>query len=511
MAGYRGGNLPRRSRGAAPALLGLALVARLSMSARAGGEPPVLERHVPQPEIDSGRLGFDRLFKIGQFIFNASFNKADGQGRPASMGHGAPRTPSQPEFTRMSGPDANSCQGCHFQPRSGGAGDFATNVFVLAQERDPVVTTLDPRDGTERNSLGMNGSGAIELLAREMTRDLIAIRDRALQDAKATRLEVRRPLITKGVSFGTILALPDGRIDPRSIDGVDWDLVVKPFHQKGAVVSLREFTVTAMNQHHGMQARERFGAGVDADKDGVVDELTEGDITAVTIYQAALNLPGQKMPFEASKRAAVDRGERIFVDVGCGSCHVPELPLDSPVFTEPGPYNPPGNMRAQEVKALFRVDLSKGIASPRVQKDGNRYVVRAFTDLKRHDLNDGTYAHFANERAPQGFLHGVSPTALFTEPTRPRPLREFLTRKLWDAGSSAPYGHRGDLTTLTEAIYFHGGEGRQVRDRFFARSATDQADVIEFLKSLQVLPEGSPNKVREREDENPLRAPSPLR
>ena len=28
----------------------------------------------------------------------------------------------------------------------------------------------------------------------------------------------------------------------------------------------------------------------------------------------------------------------------------------------------------------------------------------------------------------------------------------FLTRKLWDVGNSAPYGHRGDLTTLTDAI-----------------------------------------------------------
>ena len=479
--------------------------------ARAEGESPVLSRHLSQPDIDAGRISFERLFRIGQFIFNARFNKADGQGRPASMGHGAPRTPSQPAFTRMSGPDANSCEGCHFQPRSGGAGDFATNVFVLAQERDPVVTAFDPRDGTERNSLGMNGAGAIELLAREMTRDLIAIREKALDDAKASGHEIRRPLVTKGVSFGEILALADGRVDPRSIDGVDWDLVIKPFHQKGAVVSLREFTVTAMNHHHGMQARERFGAGVDADKDGVVDELTEGDITAATIYQAALNLPGQKLPFEPSKRALVERGEKVFAEVGCGSCHVPELSLESAVFTEPGPFNPPGNLRAQETKTVFRFDLSKEIASPRIEKQGGRLVIRAFTDLKRHDLNDGTYAHFANERAPQGFLHGVSPTALFTEPTRPRPLREFLTRKLWDAGSSAPYGHRGDLTTLTEAIYYHGGEARQIRDRFFARARTDQEAVVEFLKSLQVLPDGSPAKTREREDENPLRALSPPR
>ena len=484
---------------------GLSLAALLARAVFAA-EDPILVRHIDQVDIDAGRISFERLFRIGEFIFNARFNRADGQGRPASLGHGAPRTPSQPAFTRMSGPDANSCEGCHFQPRSGGAGDFAANVFVLAQERDPVVTAFDPRDGTERNSLGMNGAGAIELLAREMTRDLIAIRGQALAEARTTGHEVRRPLETKGVSFGAILALPDGRIDPRGIDGVDWDLVIKPFHQKGAVVSLREFTVTAMNHHHGMQARERFGAGIDADKDGVVDELSEGDITATTIYQAALNLPGQKLPFEPERRAMAAKGERVFAAVGCGSCHVPELPLDSALFTEPGPYNPPGNLRAQETKTQFRFDLSKDIASPRVQKHQKRFVVRAFTDLKRHDLNDGAYAHFANERAPQGFLHGVAPTALFTEPTRARPLREFLTRKLWDAGSSAPYGHRGDLTTLTEAIHFHGGEARQVRDRYFALNDEDREAVVEFLMSLQVLPEGSPARIQEKADENPLRA-----
>ena len=47
--------------------------------------------------------------------------------------------------------------------------------------------------------------------------------------------------------------LPDGRVDPREIEGVDWDLVVRPFHQKGAVASLRDFTNTALNQHHGIQ------------------------------------------------------------------------------------------------------------------------------------------------------------------------------------------------------------------------------------------------------------------
>src|SRR5262249_58838223 len=111
----------------------------------------------------------------------------------------------QPAFIRTSGPEANSCLGCHSDPRSGGAGDFVANVFVLAQERDPVVMTLDVRDSNERNTLGMMGAGPIEMLAREMSAELIAIREDAAKEARACGHSVRKPLVAKGVSFGQIL------------------------------------------------------------------------------------------------------------------------------------------------------------------------------------------------------------------------------------------------------------------------------------------------------------------
>jgi hypothetical protein len=150
------------------------------------------------------------------------------------------------------------------------------NVFVLAQEKDPVLSTVDARGSNERNTLGMMGAGPIEMLAREMSVELIGIREEARLQARTRGEPVKRPLVAKGVSFGTITALPDGRVDPRGVEGVDWDLIVKPFHQKGAIASLREFSTTAMNHHHGMQAVERFGLGTDPDQDGVINELTVG-------------------------------------------------------------------------------------------------------------------------------------------------------------------------------------------------------------------------------------------
>jgi CxxC motif-containing protein (DUF1111 family) len=70
---------------------------------------------------------------------------------------------------------------------------------------------------------------------------------------------------------------------------------------------------------------------------------------------------------------------------------------------------------------------------------------------------------------------------------RPRPLGQFLTARLWGVGNTDPYGHRGDLTTLSEAIHFHGGEARHARDAFFSLPRADRNAITEFLKSLQIL------------------------
>lgn len=469
-----------------------------ALAALAGpaGERPSVETHLDQRSIESGAVDTETTLKHGEMLFNARFNRLDGQGRPATTGHGAQRPSTQPLFIRTSGPDANSCAGCHFQPRVGGAGDFVANVFVLAQERDPVVETIDSMSGNERGSPSLMGTGLIELLAREMSRDLAAARTEAREQAKSTGKPARRALVSKGVFFGAVTVTPEGRVDPSEIDGVDWDLVVRPFHQKGAVASIRDFTNTALNHHHGVQTSERFGATNDLDKDGMRNELTVGDVTALVFFQAALDTPGRMMPADPARRALAVRGEKLFETIGCSSCHTPALVLNDPVFVEPGPFNPQGNLRVDQGPKPVSIDLSVHGIGPRPERDqAGRIVVRAFTDLKRHELNDRDFTHFANEKLHQGTLAGVQQSAAFTAVPRARPPTQFLTKRLWDAGNTDPYGHRGDLTLLTDAIHFHGGEARAARDAFFSQPEADRAAVIEFLKTLQILPEGATSQV----------------
>ena len=449
------------------------------------GDGPIIQNHLSQAQIENNNLTFEQIMEAGEKLFTAKFNTYDGQSRPGTTGGGDPReVGSAPRFIRTSAPDSNSCAGCHNDPFPGAAGDIVANVFVLAQVLDPVTESVSADFSNNRNTLGMHGAGAIEMLAREMTTDLLEIQDKAIADAANFNSTITLPLVTKGVSFGTISATPDGSVDTSGVEGVDGDLIIKPFHQKGAVISLREFTNNAMNHHHGMQSVERFGedrTGTnDFDQDGVPDELTLGDITATTLWQAALGNPGQVIPNNFDVAKAIILGERRFTAIGCGDCHIPAMILDDPVFSEPSPYNPAGNLRPEDVNHTYDFNLtSTGLGPFLERRPDNRAVVRAFTDLKRHNLCDDDFNHFCNERLAQA---GV-PTELF------------LTRKLWDVGNTAPYGHVGDLTTITEAIHFHGGEARGSRDAFFNLSDGERAEVVEFLKSLQILPEGSSSLV----------------
>jgi hypothetical protein len=461
-------------------------------------------------------LSVPSLVRFGETIFSAKWTIQEGGGRPNVKGtaNGALLSdPSQPlvfphNFNRISGPDSNSCKGCHNDPFEGGGGDRATLVFVLGQRFD--FATFDHSDATatkgatdeagqfvtlqsianERRTIGMNGSGFIEMLARQMTVDLQSIRD-SIAPGK------RKALISKGVSFGSlargvngswdtsrVIGLPAPSLSTATSDGKP-TLLILPFHQSGAVVSLRQFTNNAFTQHFGMQPEERFGAGVDEDGDGFVNELTRADITAATIYQATLPLPGRVISEDPEVERAVRIGEQKFEQIGCGSCHIPKLPLvnNGWVYTEPGPYNPAGNLQSGEVSPIS-VDLtSSELPGPRLKPDGNGVVwVPAFTDLKLHDITSGLNDP---NREPLDQNEPTGTEAFFAGNGK------FITRKLWGAGNSGPYMHHGKFTTMREAILAHSGEALQSRQAFQALSPYDRDSVIELLKSLQILPPGT--------------------
>jgi len=269
--------------------------------------------------------------------------------------------------------------------------------------------------------------------------------------ARAQGEEIKIALVTKGISFGHVIAFPDGRIDTGGFEGVDDDLIVKPFSQKGVMTSLRQFTVNALNHHHGMQATERFGerwtGSNDFDEDGTTDEMTAGDVSALVAYQASLPLPSQKTVSDDWAQASA-HGSELFDQLGCNQCHVRALPLDSLAFNDPGPYDAAGTLRRRNDKGQWMVPL--------------------FGDLKRHVIADSQVPRLGNELLSQRFVER----------------NEFMTAELWGIGSTDPYGHRGDISTLGEVIAAHGGEARESRDLYIKLSESDRSAINAFLKMM---------------------------
>jgi len=501
-------------------LMAFSVAAVAAVRSQSVGREAAIARHLHDGEEFS--MPLHDLLAHGQRLFTAVWTSEDGGGRPMTKGTGASLSdPSSPlefprNFNRISGPDANSCAGCHNLPFGipGGGGDIVANVFVLGQRFD--FATFDSSDPTptrgemneagsptelqtianSRATLGMFGSGYIEMLAREITEDLQVIRD-------ATPPGASRALVSKGISFGIIARALDGRWITSGIQGIAApslttsgaanppSLIIRPFHQAGNVVSIRQFTNNAFNHHHGMQSTERFGVDTDPDGDGVTNELTRADVTAVSVFQATMAVPGRVIPNDPEIEAAVLTGEQLFDRIGCAVCHIPALPLDRRgwIFSEPNPFNPalppqgPNLLLGQA--PTFSVDLSSDeLPLPRLKPSHGVVMVPAYTDLKLHDIttdqpgDPNIEALDMNQPAgSQGFFAGNA---------------KFLTRKLWGTANEPPFFHHGLFTTLRQALKAHDGDARAARLAFEALTPYDQDSIIEFLKTLQVLPPGTP-------------------
>lgn len=456
---------------------------------------------VTQVQQGQSAKAFAEAFELGDALFATSFNMLDGVGAYVGDGQRFTRVP-RADLTgpgewaahtpsRATGPNAQACTECHGRPAEDGAGGFSANVV-----RDP-LHSANLNSFIHRNAPHLFGMGAVQRLAEEMTEELFATRRTAIARARLSGKDITLKLDSKGVDFGLITAHSDGSIDTAAVKGVAEDLIVRPFQWKGSEPTIRSFNRGASHNELGMQAVELVGDGIDGDGDGVADELTIGDITALAVYNAAQPRPTARTELAALKlipalpQAEIDaiyRGGLVFQKAGCDTCHIPRLTVHNPIFREPS-RNPnyrdvsfPGGQdpasRGVDPNFPISFDLTRNQPENQIrdaagrlifrlgafERDLNgRAIVRLFGDLKRHDMGPG----LAEKIDEAGTGASV-----------------FLTENLWGVGSTAPYLHDGRATTLTEAILEHGGEAQASKEAFVALSTQDQQGLIAFLNNL---------------------------
>jgi Di-haem oxidoreductase, putative peroxidase len=417
-----------------------------------------------------------RAVRRGRQIFQRKFTRAQGQGPNNGDGSG--------NINVTGGIGAglsDSCAGCHGRPRgaAGAGGDVATRP--------------DSRDAPHLFGLGLK-----EMLADEMTADMRAIRAQAVADAKKKGQAVTRQLLTKGVSFGSITANPDGSVDTSQVQGVNSDLRVRPFFAEGSAISIREFLVGAFRNEMGLMAADpdlltassggrvvtpsgmvldgsldKIDAppvsdpGADPDGDGVTNELPTSLIDYEEYYLLHYFKPGLYQQTESTRK-----GRRLFDKIGCASCHVADMMIehDRRVADLETGYDPVrGNMNnlfATATAFLRVVNDGSGFPSIKVPNGGPFLVKDIYTDFKRHDLGPNFY-----ERNYNGTLQ-----------------KQFLTRPLWGVGSTSPYGHDGRSINLDEVILRHGGEAMDSRNAFASLEGENREAILAFLNSLILFP-----------------------
>ncbi|MEP1868125.1 MAG: hypothetical protein ABJJ44_01205, partial [Paraglaciecola sp.] len=385
-----------------------------------------LGQHIEQADLESlGQLdAFTEAFEAGDELFEIEFNALDGVG--INVGNGK-RFSSIPRLdltgdmawanvlpTRATGPNGNSCLSCHNQPISDGAGGVNDNTIRIDPER--IQSGF-----IERQAPHIFGLGGLQLLAEEMTTELQLLRDQAIIDSCKTKTRLSISMTAKDINFGSLHVLCK-RINYRDLAGIDKDLVVKPFEWKGLTAFTRDFVRGAAHQELGMQATELV-ADKDLDFDGITNEFTVGDITALSIYSAGQQRPVTTLelnqvvtqltaderetyglPLSLAEIQSIERGAEVFSDMQCASCHTPALTVNTPTFYEPSLHNdyrdeafPAGaDIPLPNVAIEFDItedifvnplELSSGQTLGEFEKDENSSaIVRLYGDMKRHDM-----------------------------------------------------------------------------------------------------------------------------
>ncbi len=477
----------------------------LPLAASAEDALPPVDQNALNQMVQSGQTdeAFLEAFEAGDELTEFSFTAAQGVGANIGEGRLFTRFPRAdldgPEEwanhlpKREGGANATSCIACHNAPFANGAGDIALNVVV-----DPGHTG-DPSLYLERNTLPLFALGIPQRLAEEMSLELYLQRTNAEAEACQSGQSVTS-LSAKGVRFGTLAMTRTAtepcmvETDTSNLDGVDPDLVIKAFGWKGNEPTIRSFTRGAAHNELGLQAVELIG-DVDGDYDGVINELTVGDMTALSIYMAGLERPVSTLELAElglvelaeEDRTDILAGEALFTQTGCASCHVPSMEMNDTNFREPsqiaGFYDiifPDGSAPAAhgltDASAIVfdlaadqpnnQITLENGEMQHlgAVARNENGVAVAEwFTDFKRHDMGEA----LADPDDPLGI-----------------PASHFLTRSLAGVAVTGPWLHDGRATTLAEAIELHGGDAAFSATRFEALEEDAQDQLIAFLENL---------------------------
>jgi len=201
------------------------------------------------------------------------------------------------------------------------------------------------------------------------------------------------------------------------------------FGKKGSTYDLMQQTAKAYNQDIGVTSTYE---PIDTHSGIAIDpEVSDKTVLDVVFYLKTLKAP---IPRDQNNPDVLT-GKQLFMTIGCGNCHKPELKTgNSPIAA-----------------------LSNKTIAP-------------YTDLLLHDMGPDL---------DDGYTEGTALTS------------EWRTPPLWGLGLSPNSQggqfflmHDGRAHSIQEAITMHGGEAGSSRNQYLQLSQQEEDKLIKFLKSL---------------------------
>ena len=324
--------------------------------------------------------------------------------------------------------NGKSCAECHAVPSTGGS---EPNVGVARETRISRIFNgrFDPLDG----SVSVDRGGQL-LQQRAIAVEGCTAKGEVVPP-EATLVSSRNSTPLFGA--GLIEAIPERTIlgnqgnggRPNYVSNPDtgttglgrfgWKAQVATVHQFAGDAYLNELGITNPSFPHENRPQ---GQPIQPGCDTVLDPEDDGEnVTAFTDFMLFL-APAPRGPITLQ----VQRGEKVFSEIGCASCHVPKMMTGR-----------------NSVAAL------------------SNKPVNLFSDLLLHDIGTG-------DGIEQGLATG----------------NDFRTAPLWGLSRRGRFMHDASSNKIEDAIQRHRVESQNARDGFVGLPQSDHDALLAFLGSL---------------------------
>ena len=324
--------------------------------------------------------------------------------------------------------NGKSCAECHAVPSTGGV---EPNVGVARETRISRIFNgrFDPLDG----SVSVDRGGQL-LQQRAIAVEGCTLAGEVVPP-EATLVSSRNS--TPLFGLGLMEAIPESTIlgnqrnggRPNYVSNPDtgttllgrfgWKAQVATVHQFAGDAYLNELGVTNPSFPHENRPQ---GQPIQPGCDTVLDPEDDGEnVTAFTDFMRFL-APVPQGPITPQ----VQRGEKVFSEIGCASCHVPKMMTGR-----------------NSVAAL------------------SNKPVNLFSDLLLHDIGTG-------DGIKQGLATG----------------NDFRTAPLWGLSRRGRFMHDASSNKIEDAIQRHRVESQNARDGFVGLPQSDHDALLAFLGSL---------------------------